>query len=298
MDRLLRPKIFETEPTASNAEKLYKHWKMTFQNYLENSLTQVTPGTPGDEASLATEQTQIANNERKKKHALFNNISADVFELVSDCETFDAALAILDTTYIRPTSVVYSRHQLLTCKQEGKSVDSFKQDLERIAKSCNFQAVTADENRNQYIRDAFISGLSSSNIRQRLLENVGDLSITDAFSQARALEQAQNHSSAYETHGIAAVNDPEVTQPTPQPRDNDSDSLAATGGQGSKVNKNNKHEKCFFCGNLRHPRTSCPAKDSECNSCKKKGHWSRVCRSGPTLPIGAVGGPPTSPTLA
>ena len=215
MDRLLRPKIFETEPSAVNAEKLYRHWKVTFENYLDTNITAVTPGTEGDGTSLAAERTARADNNRKKRHALFNNVSSDIFELIEHSVDYDAAIAVLDATYIRPTSVVYSRHKLITSKQESQSMDSLKQNLERTAKSCNFQAVTAEQNRNQYIRDAFINGLSSSHIRQRLLENIGDLSLEDAFTQARALEQAQSQSNAYENNEVAAM--PESTQHQPSP---------------------------------------------------------------------------------
>ena len=225
MDRLLRPKIFETEPTAANSEKLYRHWKITFENYLDANIQAVTPGTPGDDASLAAERTARAEANRKKRHALFNNVSSDIFELIEHSVDYDAAIATLDTTYIRPTSVVYSRHKLITSKQESQSIDAFKQHLERTAKSCNFQAVTAEQNKNQYVRDAFINGLSSSHIRQRLLENVGDLSLEDAFHQARALEQAQSQSNAYENRTVAAI--PESLQQ--QPSKPDSDSLAVTG---------------------------------------------------------------------
>ena len=45
MDRLLRPKVFEAESTELNAEKLYKHWKMTLDNYIESTIAPVTPGT-------------------------------------------------------------------------------------------------------------------------------------------------------------------------------------------------------------------------------------------------------------
>ena len=37
--------------------------------------------------------------------------------------------------------------------------------------------------------------------------------------------------------------------------------------------------KCFYCGNKRHPRKDCPAKDSVCFMCTKQGHFAKVCRS-------------------
>ena len=304
MDKLLRPKVLETDPNTVNADKLYKHWKMTFENYIEDNITAVTPGTPGDEVSLRVEQETIARNNRKKHRALINNISADIYELVSECTEYDSAIAVLDSTYIRPTNVVYSRHKLITCKQDSKSIDTFKQDLERVAKSCNFQAVTAEENKNQYIRDAFINGLSSPAIRQRLLENVGDLSLHDAFSQARALEQAQTQSSAYDsTSSVAAIS--ELT-PAQVVNETDSDPLAAAGKRNfarhNKDNNNNKNTgKCWFCGNDRHSREDCPAKGDHCKSCQKPGHWARVCNSKSsrtTLPLGAIGRSPPDPTLA
>ena len=75
-------------------------------------------------------------------------------------------------------------------KQEPlQSIDSFMQSLEQISKTCNFEAVTAEVNRKQYVRDAFINGISSSHIRQRLLES-NTLTMDEAFQQARSLEQA------------------------------------------------------------------------------------------------------------
>ena len=61
MDRLLRPKTLETEPTDPNAEKIFKHWKLTFENYLESTITAVTPGTQVDDASLEAGWTASKN---------------------------------------------------------------------------------------------------------------------------------------------------------------------------------------------------------------------------------------------
>ena len=38
-------------------------------------------------------------------------------------------------------------------------------------------------------------------------------------------------------------------------------------------------QKCLFCGNQRHNRPRCSARNSICKNCKKKGHFARVCRS-------------------
>ena len=38
-------------------------------------------------------------------------------------------------------------------------------------------------------------------------------------------------------------------------------------------------KKCFFCGGPYHPQRRCPAQNTECNECRKTGHFAKVCRS-------------------
>ena len=289
MDRLLRPRILEIETTLPNAEKLYRHWKATFENYLDSSLTAVPDGTPGDDVSLATAATARAENDKKKCRALVNNVSSSIWELINDCNTYAEAIAILDTAFIRPTNLVSNRHELITTKQDaGQSIDTYVQSLQRIAKSCNFTAVTAEQYRNEYVRDAFINGITSASIRQRLLENMGELSLQQACTQARALEQAQIQSAAYDSNTIAALS-----------TENEHDQLAPAGQKKpyrkSKNNKNNwkpqiPKENCMWCGNTpRHDRSDCPAKDDTCMNCKKPGHWAKVCLSSTAAALGSIG---------
>ena len=56
-------------------------------------------------------------------------------------------------------------------EEEEETIDEYVQKLLLFAKECNFQAVDAVQNRDDNVRDAFITGLHSNTIRQRLLEN-------------------------------------------------------------------------------------------------------------------------------
>ena len=102
MDKLLSPKVFEMDSNDPNTEKLYKHWKMTFTNYLETLI----PDIPEDAPNAANQQATV---ERKKLFALFNNILLDIFDIVSEAQNYNNAIQLLDSAYIKPASVVYNR---------------------------------------------------------------------------------------------------------------------------------------------------------------------------------------------
>ena len=98
---------------------------------------------------------------------------------------------ILEEIFEKPKNSVFCRHLLATRRQQtDDSVDQYLQSLKRLAKDCDFQAVTATQARDEYIRDAFINGLTSNYIRQRLLENK-TLDLNTAYDQALTLEMAQ-----------------------------------------------------------------------------------------------------------
>ncbi|KAF2892873.1 hypothetical protein ILUMI_13299 [Ignelater luminosus] len=142
-------------------------------------------------------------------------------------------------------------------------------------KKCNFKAVTAECNWDDYIRDSFISGISFPEIRQRLLVSA-TLNLDEAHNQANSLESAQRQSSAYGSSNSQLLN---LVQCKSSCSNSDShiqfeDTIAA-------VQKKN----CFFYGRNFHPRQKCPARNSVCFKCNIKGHFGTVCRSNRKSPI-------------
>ena len=65
-----------------------------------------------------------------------------------------------------------------------------------LSKEHDFTAVTAEQHRQSCIRDAFINGLYSKEIQQRLSENM-TLTLDQAFQHAISLEMAYKNSETY-----------------------------------------------------------------------------------------------------
>ena len=157
MDKLLKPQIFSTPPSEAKSQNRWVHWKKTFDNFLSK-------------CPIPTDQDTLPDAD--KLSLLTNYISPDLFDYIATAETFDSAINCLQNLYIKPVNEIFARHQLTHRKQQaGESLDTYLQSLKALAKKCDFKAVTALQNEDQYTRDAFITGLQSNTIRQRLLEN-------------------------------------------------------------------------------------------------------------------------------
>uniref|UniRef100_A0A2C9KM52 Retrotransposon gag domain-containing protein n=1 Tax=Biomphalaria glabrata TaxID=6526 RepID=A0A2C9KM52_BIOGL len=145
MDRIFLPEKFDIEPTAPQAAEHWQHWYETLKNCIS--------------------VVSVDNLDTKK--LLINYISPAVYQMILDKETFDEAIQTLNGIYIQPKNEVFARHRLATCKQEqGQTIDAYMQKLRILSKDCNFKAVTAEQHREEAIRDSFIKGLVSNSIRK------------------------------------------------------------------------------------------------------------------------------------
>ncbi|CAB4023460.1 Retrovirus-related Pol poly from transposon opus [Paramuricea clavata] len=268
MDKVLRPERFETDPSSNLASKEWLHWKRTFVNILS-----VLPQENLDKLSV-----------------LANFVSPTIFLHIEDSTDYDAAMEILESLFIKPKNEIFARHVLATRRQQpSETLDEYLQALKTLSKDCNFKDVTAALYCEESIRDAFITGLQSSHIRQRLLENK-TLDLKTAFDQAPALELAMRSSETY------TVTQPSVNAAVPTYSDISHSPTELP--ESRTVAAMEVENSCFFCGNARHPRSKCPARDVTCLKCQKKGHFAKVCRGKPANPRGRISAAVWSPSLA
>ena len=181
-------------------------------------------------------------------------LSPEIFDLIEESATDDEAKTILDQTYLKQKNVTYARHLLLTREQKPRElIAEYSRELKLLAKDCDWRAVSAQEFQRELTRDAFITGINSSFIKQRLLEEDA-LTVDDAVLKAEILERAQNQSGSLFVKSLQSP-------------------VSAACSSQSKTCQNKK--RCYFCaGNMYlGGRKECLAKDCFCQSCEKKGHF-------------------------
>ena len=169
MEKYMKPDRFSCDPNSTTASKEWKHWFVTFDNFLK---------------ALKVE-------EDGKLCLLINHIDPSVYDYIAEYDHYNDAIEALKNMYIKPKNEIFARHLLATRKQKpGETLDQFFVSLKELSKDCNYKDVKALQYQSESIRDAFINGLTSNNICQRLLENK-TLDLQTAFDQARALDIAQ-----------------------------------------------------------------------------------------------------------
>ena len=113
-------------------------------------------------------------------------------------------MVTLEALYIKSPNEIFACHLLATRRQQpGESLDEFHQSLRKLSKDCNLKAVSAEQYREELLRDSFINRLYSSVIRQCLLENK-TLSLQTAYDQANSLDLAQKNVESYSMFGGVA----------------------------------------------------------------------------------------------
>jgi len=158
----------------------------------------------------------------------------------------------------------------------------------------HFSEVTAAMYREELTRDAFINGLSSASIRQRLLERADNFGASFRISW----EPRQSPTPSF-VYGVVTDStfvfdhlrpatwcsrwaSASFSYPADCNMNHSPPSCPSTAVAQRRVNKEvvkKSGKRCSFYGGQFHPRYSCPTRDATCFSCGKPGHFARVCQS-------------------
>ena len=148
----------------------------------------------------------------------------------------------------------------------------FKCVLARLAKDCEFKDVSAAQYRDDLIRDSFISGIMSAEIRQRLLEKK-DLNMKEAYDIALTIQDAKHDNQIF-------CNSPNEHSHLKTSTENASVDACAVEAENETISAVNvQNSVCNKCASSKpHDYKRCKAGLLTCYSCGEKGHLSRACR--------------------
>ena len=88
MDRILKSSRFDANPEDASAAKLWNHWFRTFENFLATLQT-------------GTAENPVQVSDATKLQVLVNYVASEVFEYISDCETYTSAIKTLKDIYVK-----------------------------------------------------------------------------------------------------------------------------------------------------------------------------------------------------
>ncbi|KFM80549.1 hypothetical protein X975_17233, partial [Stegodyphus mimosarum] len=105
--------------------------------------------------------------EKRKLQLLCNFVFASIYQYINDSQVYDNAINILASLYILLKEIKYlpaTVKHLDFHKRMSISIHLHEhlQILKQLRKDYEFKSVTAEEYKNEYIRDAFIQGLKKS----------------------------------------------------------------------------------------------------------------------------------------
>ena len=192
--------------------------------------------------------------------------SFNLFE--DDLKSYKTVKDRFDTHFIQRRNTIFERAKFNCRKQEaGESVDDFITDLHCLARYCNYGNL-----HEEMIRDRIVVGIYDNKLSQRM-QLEPDLTLKKAIELAR-----QNESVKKQQPTVRGPNKEQVAVEAIRRR------------HGRQLSKNpispstnpaaNRNHSCSRCGQSpKHDKKNCPAKDSVCHRCHKKGHFKAVCRS-------------------
>lgn len=181
----------------------------------------------------------------KKTASLLTFIGGKMYALLTPTKptelSFTEIVEIMGRHSTPKPIVIAERYKFHRCNQvEGQSIPEFLARWKKLAETCKFGGYCGEA-----LRDRLVCGITSQTIRRKLL-GVLDLTLKKAVDIAVGMELTEKE-------------------------------ISEISSELKPVQKVGVNDPCFRCGRRNHLPENCFHKDSECHTCKRKGHISPQC---------------------
>ena len=246
------PEKLELQEDPASRKAAWKAFQQVWVNYEISSGLNEYP----TERRTTTLLTCFSSSALK----VFNSLT---FTSENDKKDIHIVLAKMDEACRGETNTTYERY-LFNTRAQGQTecIDNFYSSLREMSLNCDFGALA-----DSLIRDRIVVGIRDSASRKRLLYEK-DLSLTKCLDIARSFEATQVRLASMkpESQDVHFVKKRPHKKPFKHP-------------QKAGTSSDKKPTNCQYCGKGSHARKDCPASNAKCFKCKKRGHFTTVCKS-------------------
>ncbi|XP_046391596.1 uncharacterized protein K02A2.6-like [Ischnura elegans] len=190
-------------------------------------------------------------------------------------KTYKVVFEKFNEHFVPKVNIIYERARFNKRLQgESETVEEFVRDLHILAKNCRYGAL-----KEELVRDRLVVGLRNAKLSEALQLDP-DLTLERAVTKARQAEEVHRQQTLIRStaeigkSSSSLVRAPEVDAVRRK--------VPAHAKSRTTTNANQSREggrNCPRCGKKpSHVFAQCPARQSACAICKKKGHWAAVCR--------------------
>ncbi|XP_011879086.1 PREDICTED: uncharacterized protein K02A2.6-like [Vollenhovia emeryi] len=189
-----------------------------------------------------------------------------------ELKRYDTVIGKFKTHFGEKTNLIYERARFNQRRQDAnENVDDFIADLFSLAETCNFGDL-----REELIRDRIVVGVRNTKLSEAM-QLQADLTLERAITKARQADEVKRQQNVVRGSDASVSGRTEVDY-VYQKGANRRYKTAPRQQQKGRPNDNASLKKCGRCGRTpQHAFVECPARQSACNHCKKKGHWETVC---------------------
>jgi hypothetical protein len=207
----------------------------------------------GDEGMRRFNSWNLTNDERKQPNTVFNAF----LEQLEPADSF------------RVCRLTLSQYK----QQPGESIDVFINRCRLLARKCKL----SEADLNDRILELLIASTPFEDFQKDLLSKDDKFTLGEAIQLGRTYEATAAH--AQRLHNLNNTDENGATAAVAAIRKGkDSNKKPHRHAKNHAETEKRKESLCKCCGcSHRFGKEHCPARNSTCDKCKRKGHWGTVC---------------------